>query len=44
MIALPNDRTESFLNELRAVIRPNIDMVVMIFPSVRQDRYSTVKK
>ena len=44
MIALPNDRTESFLTRLREVIRPHIDMVVMVFPSIRQDRYSTVKK
>lgn len=46
MIPLPNDRTESFLMKLREVMksRDDIDMVVMVFPSIRQDRYSTVKK
>lgn len=44
MIALPNDRTESFLGKLKEIIRPNVDMIVMIFPAQRQDRYSAVKK
>ncbi|XP_043467469.1 piwi-like protein Ago3 [Leptopilina heterotoma] len=44
MIALPNDRTESFLVKLKEIIRPNIDIVVLIFPAQRQDRYAAVKK
>ena len=43
MKMLPNDRTESYLNCLREIIKPDVQIVVMIMPTPRDDRYSAVK-
>lgn len=44
IIDLPNDRTETFLRSIRENLTPQVQMVVVIFPTSRDDRYSAVKK
>lgn len=41
---LPDDRTETYANELRKTLRPDIQMAVFICPTSRDDRYATIKK
>jgi aubergine-like protein len=41
---LSDDRTETYLAALRQVINKHLQMVVCIFPTMRDDRYSAVKK
>lgn len=44
-IELPNDRTETYITAIRKELAdPKIQMVVCIFPSLRDDRYAAVKK
>jgi aubergine-like protein len=43
-IELPNDRTESFIKAVRSRINSSLQLVVVIFPSPRDDRYSSIKK
>ena len=42
--SLPNDRTETYLKCLREIIKEQLQIVVMIMPTPRDDRYSAVKK
>ncbi|KAK2566274.1 Piwi-like protein 2 [Acropora cervicornis] len=42
IIDLPNDRTETFLRSIRENLTPQVQMVVVIFPTSRDDRYSAV--
>jgi hypothetical protein len=42
--SLRDDRTDSYLRVLRENINPSLQLVVIIFPSARDDRYSAVKK
>ncbi|XP_024940997.1 piwi-like protein Ago3 isoform X2 [Cephus cinctus] len=44
IIQLENDRTENYLRELRRNINPNVDIVVAVCPSIRNDRYAAIKK
>lgn len=44
IICLKDDRTETYLQELRRNIQPNINLMVIIFPTNRTDRYSAVKR
>lgn len=44
MVEVVNDRTESYLRALRELINPRLQMVVVVFPTSRDDRYSAVKK
>ncbi|XP_026667929.1 piwi-like protein Ago3 isoform X2 [Ceratina calcarata] len=44
IISLRDDRTESFVHALRSSIEKTVDLVVIVFPSNRTDRYSAVKK
>lgn len=44
MIKLRDDRTETLLKELRQNISPQMEIMVTIFPTNRNDRYSAVKK
>ncbi|XP_071132212.1 piwi-like protein 1 [Mytilus edulis] len=41
---LRDDRTETYIKSLRDNINPTVQMVVIIFPTSRDDRYSAVKK
>lgn len=42
--ALQDDRTDSYLRVLRENINPSLQLVVIIFPTARDDRYAAVKK
>ncbi|XP_012263472.2 piwi-like protein Ago3 [Athalia rosae] len=44
LIELKDDRTETYLNELKANINPRMEIMVIIFPTSRDDRYAAVKK
>ena len=44
MVEVINDRTESYLRALRELIAPRLQMVMIVFPTSRDDRYSAVKK
>ena len=43
-IELPNDRTETYLQTIRSHLNPEVQIVVIIFPTSRDDRYNAVKK
>jgi aubergine-like protein len=44
-VELPNDRSETYVNEIRKQLNDGrIQMVVIIFPTLRDDRYAAVKK
>lgn len=42
--ALRDDRTETYLREIQKIINSNIELIVIVFPTNRTDRYSAVKK
>ena len=44
VLEVPNDRTETYLQAIRSEIGPKLQMVVTIFPTSRDDRYSAIKK
>ena len=44
MLELRDDRTESYLRFIREHLNPQTQVVVIIFPTSRDDRYSAVKK
>ena len=44
VIALPNDRTETYLEALRPVIDPTTQLVLTVVPQQRSDRYAAIKK
>lgn len=44
VIALQNDRIESYVGCLRENIRPGLQIVVCICPTSRDDRYAAIKK
>lgn len=43
-IALRDDRTETYLREIQNNFTNTLELVVVIFPTNRTDRYSAVKK
>lgn len=43
-IEIHNDRTETYCEALKGNINPSVQIVVIIFPTARDDRYSAVKK
>ncbi|KAL0126990.1 hypothetical protein PUN28_005374 [Cardiocondyla obscurior] len=43
-ICLPNDKTETYLKQIRTSISNDVEMIVIVFPTNRTDRYSAVKK
>ncbi|PRD22810.1 UNVERIFIED_CONTAM: Piwi-like protein [Trichonephila clavipes] len=43
-IEIINDRTESYCNAIREIINPTLQIIVAIFPTPRDDRYSAIKK
>ncbi|XP_077302628.1 argonaute 3 [Arctopsyche grandis] len=44
MIGLRSDTTQEYVNNLRSVIKPHLQMVVCFCPTSRDDRYSAIKK
>jgi len=43
-VQLKDDRTETYLKAIRDHLNPTVQIVVTIFPTFRDDRYSAVKK
>ncbi|XP_038061502.1 piwi-like protein 1 [Patiria miniata] len=41
---LQDDKTQTYLSTIRDAINPQLQLVVIIFPTSRDDRYSAVKK
>ncbi|XP_037072584.1 piwi-like protein Ago3 [Pollicipes pollicipes] len=44
MVSLPNERTETFVDAMRRAIRPELQIILAIMPSQREDRYAAIKK
>ncbi|XP_034834456.1 piwi-like protein Ago3 [Maniola hyperantus] len=44
LIRLPNDRVETYIQALKKCIVGNLQLVVAISPSMRDDRYSAIKR
>ncbi|CAH0388616.1 unnamed protein product [Bemisia tabaci] len=44
MYLLPNDSAQEYLKKLREIIRNGLQIVVIVFPSLREDKYAAVKK
>ena len=44
VLEIPNDRTDTYLNAIRQQIGSQLQLVVTIFPTSRDDRYSALKK
>ncbi|KAK3727509.1 hypothetical protein QZH41_018372 [Actinostola sp. cb2023] len=44
MIEVRDDRTETYLRNIRENLHPRVQVVVIIFPTSRDDRYAAVKK
>ncbi|CAL1300079.1 unnamed protein product [Larinioides sclopetarius] len=43
-IEIHNDRTETYCEAIKDIINPTLQIVVAIFPTPRDDRYSAIKK
>jgi len=43
-VSLDNDRNETYLREIKAVIDPSVQLVLAVFPQMKTDRYSAVKR
>ena len=44
VLEIPNDRTETYLQVVRREICSSLQLVVVIFPTSRDDRYAALKK
>ncbi|GLG94082.1 Piwi-like protein Ago3 [Gryllus bimaculatus] len=44
LVKVSENRNESFLDALRSTIAPQLQLVVIFFPSLRSDRYAAIKK
>lgn len=44
LVFLRDDSTETYVSELRKLLKNSLNMVVIIFPTLRQDKYSAVKR
>ncbi|XP_065911077.1 piwi-like protein 2 isoform X2 [Dysidea avara] len=44
VVELPDDRIDTYLRAIRAEINPQLQIVVAIFPTSRDDRYAAFKK
>lgn len=44
VLEIPNDRTDTYVNAIRQQIGSHLQLVVTIFPTSRDDRYSALKK
>ena len=44
MLVVRDDRTETYLRSIRESLHPQVQMVVIVFPTSRDDRYAAVKK
>ena len=44
MVSLPDDRTESYVKQLRSLLNPDVQLVLMVVPAQKSDRYAAIKK
>ena len=44
MVSLPDDRTDSYIKQMRLLLNQSVQLFMMIFPQQKADRYSAVKK
>lgn len=44
MVDLHNDRTDTYLQAIKQIINDKLQLVVAVFPTSRDDRYSAFKK
>ena len=44
MVSLPDDRTDSYIKQMRTLVNQSVQLFMMIFPAQKADRYSAVKK
>ena len=44
VVKLKDDRTETYLKEMRGLIDPSVQLVLTIFPQMKSDRYAAIKK
>ena len=43
-MALPNDRTDTYLKAVREVVDPSVQLVLTVVPQQKADRYAAIKK
>ena len=43
-VSIVDDRSSTYINELRKVVTTNVNMVVAIVPDAKADRYGAIKK
>ncbi|XP_044742095.1 piwi-like protein Ago3 [Chrysoperla carnea] len=44
LICLQNDATETYVQMLNEIIQPDVQIIVLLCPRIRDDRYSAIKK
>merc|ERR1711981_550755 len=43
-VSLPDDRTETYVREMRKILDPQVQLVLMVVPAQKSDRYAAIKK
>lgn len=44
VVALPDDKTDSYIKQLRSLLGPSVQLVLMVVPQQKSDRYAAIKK
>jgi aubergine-like protein len=44
VVALPNDKTETYLKAMKELIDPSVQLVLAVVPAQKADRYAAIKK
>lgn len=44
VVALPNDRTDTYMKALRDILDPSVQLVLTVVPQQKSDRYAALKK
>merc|ERR1712141_699060 len=44
VVSLPDDRTDSYIKQMRTLVNQSVQLFMMIFPAQKADRYAAVKK
>jgi aubergine-like protein len=42
--SLDNDRTDSYVKQLREILDPSVQLVLLVVPQMKADRYAAIKK
>ena len=40
IVSLPDDRTDSYIKQLRSILDPSVQMVMTLVPQQKSDRYA----